>query len=352
MNRKIGERLKKLRQLNGYTQKQVGDYLKIDQSNLSEIENGQRTIDVTLAREFCLLYNCTQEYLIGRSDKYKKPDINLNKSEEVDLNAIAKIHGITGYLKLLRRLNKENKADDCLIQAERFRNFSISNYSPINIFSLALESFDNLTIILSPMNDNIYGCCAKTDNDYVVLINSNQAKGRQNFTLAHELYHLLYESSKGIIFCSLTNSNEESEKKANDFASNLLLPNYALYKYQERNNIEKWSMKNIIKCEQYFQISHSAFLTRLKEENLITQEEFENYKSNVKDYAQNLGFDLSLYKPTPKNKQYYTLGNLIPLVEKAFDNNKITKGLRDEIFTYAFRADMIYNLNDEGNIIS
>ena len=70
--------------------------------------------------------------------------------------------------------------------------------------------------------------------------NSKQPKGRQNFTLAHELYHLLYESSEGIIFCSSTNSNEESEKKANNFTSNLLLPNYALYKYQERMNIEKY----------------------------------------------------------------------------------------------------------------
>ena len=244
------------------------------------------------------------------------------------------------------------KFNECLIQTEKFRrSSSIDNYSPINILILALERFDNLTILLSPMNDNIYGCCAKTDEDYVVIINSNHSKGRQNFTLAHELYHILHESRDEIIFCSSTNSNEESEKKANDFASNLLLPNYALYKYQERNNIEKWSMKNIIKCEQYFQISHSAFLTRLKEENLITQEEFENYKSNVKDYAQNLGFDLSLYKPTPKNKQYYTLGNLIPLVEKSFENNKISKGLRDEILLYAFRADMIYNLNEEGDII-
>ena len=53
MNEKIGERLKKLRQINGYTQKQVGDYLKIDQSNLSKIENGQRTISVSLADEIC-----------------------------------------------------------------------------------------------------------------------------------------------------------------------------------------------------------------------------------------------------------------------------------------------------------
>ena len=107
MNEKIGERLKKLRQINGYTQKQVGDYLKIDQSNLSKIENGQRTISVTLSDEICLLYDCTPEYLLGESDEYEKPNINFNKSEEVDLNAIAKIHQVTGYLKLLRRLEKK-----------------------------------------------------------------------------------------------------------------------------------------------------------------------------------------------------------------------------------------------------
>lgn len=245
------------------------------------------------------------------------------------------------------------KFDECLIQSEKFRrSFGIDNYSPINIFTLAMERFDNLGIFLFPMNDNVYGCCSKTNKDQVIFINSSHSKGKQNFTLAHELYHLLYESNDKIIFCSLANSNEESEKKANDFASNLLLPNYTLYEYQDKNNIEKWDLENIIKCEQYFQIGHSAFLKRLKEEHLITAKEIEKYKSNIKEHARNLGFDLSLYQPSPKNKQYHSLGNLIPLVEKSFDNGNITKGLRDEILLYSFRADMIYNLNDEGDIIS
>lgn len=107
MNEKIGERIKKLRKVNGYTQKQVGDYLEIDQSNLSKIENGQGTLNEVTANEICLLYNCTPDYLLGKSDEYKKPNINFDKSKELDLNAIAKMHEIIGYLKLLRRLEKK-----------------------------------------------------------------------------------------------------------------------------------------------------------------------------------------------------------------------------------------------------
>ena len=46
MNNLYGERIKNLREEHKYTQKQVADFLEIDQSNLSKIELGKRTISM------------------------------------------------------------------------------------------------------------------------------------------------------------------------------------------------------------------------------------------------------------------------------------------------------------------
>ena len=101
----IGENLYKLRRKNGYTQEQVANYLGIAQSNLSKIENGERNFNITLLDKLCLLYNCSPEYLMGKTDIHEKSSIAFRSDEKVDLNVVAKMNEITGYLKLLRKLD-------------------------------------------------------------------------------------------------------------------------------------------------------------------------------------------------------------------------------------------------------
>ena len=103
----VGKNLRKLREENKYTQEQVSDYLGITQSNLSKIENGERNFNMTLLDKLCLLYNCSPEYLLGETDSYEKSRIAFRSDEKVDLNVVAKMNEITGFLRLLRKLDRE-----------------------------------------------------------------------------------------------------------------------------------------------------------------------------------------------------------------------------------------------------
>jgi transcriptional regulator with XRE-family HTH domain len=105
MNKAIGKTLNELRRENGYTQEQVSKYLGITQSNLSKIENGERNFNMTLLDKLCLLYNCSPEYLLGKTNIHEKSSIAFRSDEKVDLNVVAKMNEITGYLKLLRKLD-------------------------------------------------------------------------------------------------------------------------------------------------------------------------------------------------------------------------------------------------------
>ena len=229
------------------------------------------------------------------------------------------------------------------------REWGIDNYAPIDIFSLVLEKIGNLTLLWLEMDEDVSGCCTETEDDSVILINSNHSKGRQNFTLAHELYHLKFDDSSDSPICMI-NSKNPIERKANEVASYFLMPKCALEDYCSRHNIDNWTLREMIRCEQLFQISHKALLIILQDEKYIDDKEYDYYstlKLSIRNYAANLGFDTTLYYPSPDSKKHYVLGNLIPLAEELYEKEEISKGLRNEIFLKNFRSDLVYNIEED-----
>ena len=156
--------------------------------------------------------------------------------------------------------------------------WEINSLSPVNLLNTVLSRMPNLTILYYPMSDNTSGMCdkdiydssldanilnlkdlnggsspdrefsnlkdsdldedsstgsfngldedsstgsdfeSKISSDMLIGINSNMSIGRQNFTLAHELYHLLYEENKNnFVICDYS-SESDSEIEANIFA--------------------------------------------------------------------------------------------------------------------------------------
>ncbi|MBQ6511570.1 ImmA/IrrE family metallo-endopeptidase [Methanobrevibacter sp.] len=228
-------------------------------------------------------------------------------------------------------------------KAMEFRSeIDISHFDPIDFFPLITHKIKDLTIVFLDMDSDISGACCKFDSQKIIFINSNHSKGRQTFTAAHEIYHLSCEDEQFTI-CNLNNA-DEIERTADAFASFLLIPTPALYKYKKENNIEKWNLDNIIECEQYYQISHEALLFRLKNAGDISNDEYDEYKPNVKQNALRRGYDTSLYEPyISKN---YTIGNYARLVGEVFEKDLISKARKDEYLLDAFLSDLVYDMED------
>ena len=178
--------------------------------------------------------------------------------------------------------------------------------------------------------------------------NSTTSYGRQRFTLAHELYHGLYEEDMQRVICdmSMNGNKSESEKEADKFASYLLMPYDALLEYE--HDKAKWDLEKVIDAEQFFQVSHQSMLYRLVCDNLISSEVADEYKSiTVSTVAAKLGYGKELYLPTDKNKQYFTTGEYIRKVEKMAEKDLISEGKREELLLEAYRADIVYNFDEE-----
>lgn len=225
-------------------------------------------------------------------------------------------------------------------------------YSPIDIFAIVNGWKDKkITIVKYPLSPRISGMCTKENEDIVICINSTTSYGRQRFTLAHELYHVLYEENMQRVICDMNMNGDksESEKEANQFASYLLMPYDALLEYELDKG--KWDIEKVIDAEQFFQVSHQAMIHRLVSDGLISSDIANDYKAiTVSTFAAKLGYGKELYFPTEKNRQYFTTGEYIRKVEKMAEKELISEGKREELLMDAYRADIVYDFDEEENL--
>ncbi len=229
------------------------------------------------------------------------------------------------------------------------RMWGEDGYSPIDIFAIVDEWKEmKITIVKYPMSSRISGMCIREKHDTVIGINSTTSYGRQRFTLAHELYHVLYEKDMQRVICDLNMSGDkaESEREADQFASYLLIPYDALMRYG--GDRSEWSLEKVIDAEQFFQVSHQAMLYRLVFDGLLDKGLAEEYKSiGISWEAARLGYGSELYVSTAKSRQYFTTGEYIRKVEKMAEKGFISNGKREELLLEAYRADMVYDFDEE-----
>lgn len=223
--------------------------------------------------------------------------------------------------------------------------------SPIDIFNL-VQKIENLTLVFKLLGKNISGVCYKGQNSSVIAINSEMSIGRQKFSLAHELYHLYFDDSttKSVSFNPI-GSDDEIEKKADQFASYFLIPQSSLYDMivdiKAKENKKDLSIEDVIKIGQYYGVSHMAVLYRLLNDNFLQKEQVKQMQVPVIETARKLGYDTALYRPSGDNKKQTTFGHYIKSSEKLLEIERISNSKYDELLLDAFREDIVYGLDGE-----
>lgn len=225
--------------------------------------------------------------------------------------------------------------------------------SPVDIFSL-VQSIESLTLVFYPLGKNISGACFKGGLSAVIALNSDMSIGRQRYSLAHELYHLYFDQNIPSTICSSKlGIGTENEKKADQFASYFLMPPAALYesiqKYKKASDLQL-QPEDIIRLEQYFGISHQAMVIRLIEENEFSSDAAP-MQLGIINMAAKLGFDVSLYKPSPENKKIQVFGHYICQAENLLQAEIISTGKYEELLLDAFRDDIVYGEEWEGGLL-
>ena len=161
------------------------------------------------------------------------------------------------------------------------------------------------TAIYRPLSKNSYGIsCKSKSGKMFFMINSNSTLGRQHFTIAHELYHMLYDENPSPHICCGNTTIEEAN--ADIFASALLMPRDGVYTMLSNEEIidHKIKITTILRIEQLFQVSRSMLLYRLK---------------GMGEY----GYDKSLYEP---GNEGVNIGDFGEKAKILFDKGQISEG--------------------------
>jgi Zn-dependent peptidase ImmA (M78 family) len=187
--------------------------------------------------------------------------------------------------------------------ATRFRRqFDLGDADPIHIETV-LNKLKLLTVF-AQMSDNFSGMAAKIDGNRFLLINCAHTRGRQIFTICHELYHLYIQETFEfeVISHSTKMLKDDQEKLADAFASELLIPEKGIQELVIKENYigKTIVLDHVIKLEHYFQVSRAAMVYRLISLGFLDKSTEHNpiFMSNVKDAALKRGYEINLYEPS------------------------------------------------------
>ena len=89
-NKEIGNRIKNLRKISGYTQEEIAEKLDIgDRIKISRIENGKQSMTANEMIKFCKLFNISLDSLINNEKLSSEDFIDISKryifNEQVDI---------------------------------------------------------------------------------------------------------------------------------------------------------------------------------------------------------------------------------------------------------------------------
>ena len=208
--------------------------------------------------------------------------------------------------------------------AGKFRSErGLSQYEPINAKTLLRRL--NITTMYRPLSGNSYGIsCRSKSGKMFMMVNSNSTRGRQHFTIAHELYHLFYDENPSPHMCQGLATGEE--KNANMFASALLLPRDGILPMIDKDEIihRKIKLATILRMEQMYQVSRTNLLLRLKALGLMTERQVKDFQAvQVKSSAREYGYDQSLYEA---GNEGIVIGDFGEKARLLYESGKISEG--------------------------
>ena len=208
---------------------------------------------------------------------------------------------------------------------KRREKLGIGIADPIDLYKALIEL--NVITNFRPLSPNFSGMAMKAGESLFILVNNNQTKARQHFTIGHELYHLLEQPNFSFMMCQVGrfDKKDKEEYNADTYSSYLLMPAAGILNMIPEEELARGGqigLATIVKLEQYFGVSRHALLVRLSRMDLIKYANYEQYLAGVRKSAHQLGYNTSLYEAS---NEYNIIGDYGTLCKKLFEQDKISE---------------------------
>lgn len=283
VNTEIGSQLKKVRKSLGLKLSEAAEKLGFPSyQTLKSIEDGEREIKAPELLKFSKVYFVSISKLLGEKEIQlgnaflwrKQPPLEKKKQIEAEIfyrceqyNLLEKLLSVKvkrgGFLDVTMDDISSNADVDKL--SESIHRILALGSRPAFTLQKVLEQDFGVKILFEAIPDGSAVSTYSSEFGAVVVINSGEAPWRINYDLAHELFHLV--TWKVIPERDLKDSNyfADIEKKADRFASNLLLPENEISKeIEDRVHMQdKFTNSDLVDIAQEFGVSTKALLYRM-----------------------------------------------------------------------------------------
>ena len=155
----------------------------------------------------------------------------------------------------------------------------------------------------------------------ILVINSSQSIGRQNFTVAHALGHIYLHNTESLVEIPGDESSTK-EREADSFASMFLMPANDVSSIIRTNGGIEFDAVEVMEISQMFRMSYKATLERLKE--VFGQKAIPQSLWNKKplQLAEMLNMDRRLYEPS--EEKYWSNSKYVSTAFRALKKERIS----------------------------
>lgn len=285
----IGAQLAKARKMLDLSEKEVAEEIPVSAKQIIDWERGVSQPDLQKLEALANLYGREIDYFLretpdpptgikfrgipGKSLKHLSKDTKIVLARFDELcRAAVEFEELLGKKRQVK-LSMVSALGPARIEAQRIREQYNQGDKPIVDLKALLDNA-GVRIFEAPIpNDELsgfsfwhkkYGPC--------ILVNAKDVTGRRNFTIAHELAHLLYGHGTSVCYIpsNIINVHERIEHKANQFASELLLPETGVVNdFKKRNLPQKPTVKQLRQMSIKWGVSIQALGYRLEKLGLV-----------------------------------------------------------------------------------
>jgi len=251
-----GSQLRKARQLLQLTVAEVAQNIQVSPDYIEKWERGEEGPNVKQLEMLARLYGREIDYFLRESpsppleiefrgrkgqsvrDLSRETKIVIAKFDELCRTAVEFEQLLNKKLRV--RITRFKKTDSPDLVVKSLREQFGANNKPIPRLRDLLER-EGVRIFELPVPNDEFSGLSFWHSEYgpAILVNAKEPKGRRNFTLAHELAHLLYDDGSSVCYIPVTfaKPGDNIEYKANKVAVKLLLPEAGIKEDFEKNNL-------------------------------------------------------------------------------------------------------------------
>lgn len=291
-DRMVGDRVRIARKASGLTQEQLSEKLGFsDRQTLSNIEAGKRRVQAdelvqlmqALGKEldyFTDPYRVTEEKVISWRAKRETPEIDAYEPAARNLvSSFRRFHDLLDrtFNPVLPRLSltRRSSYEDAAVAAEALvKHWELGDRPADSMWRLVEKELGIFVLFVDAPQD-VSGAACHLPQFNAILINRSEVPWRQNFTLAHDAFHLMTWDAMPPEAVDIEYHDMKCapkiERLANNFAAALLMPQSAVSAAwearDEASDVHDW----IVGSADRFGVSGEAFYWRLRNLGLLTE---------------------------------------------------------------------------------